>query len=167
MVSCFVFFALQLYHINGHCARQLWCFGKSCEVWGFRRSYCTLPKSSPTDGQPDNPATRWSGRERDREWERELELPPWQVKNAKNVSSASVVARFGWPARRVGHSKINSSLFRWKAQHTELKAGKIDKAEQASQGRSPRPSRVGVSRSWVAAWFRIYFVYTFPLNFLF
>lgn len=143
MVSCFVFFALQLYHINGHCARQLWCFGKSCEVWGFRRSYCTLPKSSQWD-QPDYPATRWSEKvsesEREGQRERELELPPWQVKNAKNVSSASVVARFGWPAWRVGHLKINSSLFRWKAQHRteggKNRQGRQGRAEQTSQGKA-------------------------------
>lgn len=50
-VSCFVFFALELYHINGHCVRQLWCFGKSFEVWGFRRSYCTSYSESEYKSQ--------------------------------------------------------------------------------------------------------------------
>lgn len=49
---------------------------------------------------------------------------------------------------------------------TEPKAGKIDKAEQASQGRSPRPSRVGVSRSRVEVESLLDFVFILFTRFL-
>lgn len=110
-----------------------------CEVLDVLIALCRAAAARPAwprGGQRWCQSQHERGRASESESSWNYRLDRWRM--PKTFQVTLLLARFGWPAWRVGHSKINSSLFRWKAQQNWRREKSTRQTRPSWPGQQPK-----------------------------